>query len=147
MKESQQSNLPMKIFIALLLLVVFQSCNGQKSQKDRTAIVYDGYTLIAVPDFDRDIGFDSIQLLIRNGKIIPNFCYPNGLRFKKDTVYTEDSIYKKWFNVFQLAPNVILSTNDGFATFFSNGYIDMRKGYFDSLTVDSFKIKITKVPQ
>lgn len=136
--------------ILLLFAVFYQSCKCQqiKRAKDglEIATIKDMVTHIGMDDYQRKrTGYDSIQLLIESGKITANFCYPNVWFMQKDTVYTNDTTYKKWWQVIQLTPNIILATkNDTMATF-RNGFIDMGNGYFDSITVQNYRIKVTKV--
>jgi hypothetical protein len=142
----------MKKLFTCILLIALTGCNAQDKDyiKKHTAKVYDMQTHIPVPGYHRkEFGYDSIQLLVEDGKITANFCYPNHWLYAKDTVYTEDTTYRLWGFSFKITPDIFITTRDAKRlTTLRNGYFDMTKAdwHCDSVIIDSFKIKVEKVP-
>jgi hypothetical protein len=143
------------LFITTTLLLL-SSCKGQpiRHSKDglEIATIKDMETHVPVPSEDRDIGYDSIQLLVQDGKITANFCYPNGLRFKKDTVYTGDTAYRLWGFRMQIDKDLWLTKKYG-AMFsmsrgtFTHGDSDDENLYLrDSVIIDdTIKVSIQRL--
>ena len=132
----------MKYLLIAVLMAIVSSCQSQKNP--HIATIYGLDTRIAVPERDRSIGYDSIQLVVHDGKIEANFCYPNGLRFKKDTIFTDDMKYKLWGFQVQIAPDVfIVTSKDKPSMTMRNGRFN--NGYCDSVDIDNVTIKVNKV--
>lgn len=130
-----------KLFIICMFLA---ACKG-KDEWPMTATIHNMGTFIPVPEGYRDIGFDSIQLLIKpDGKIEANFCYYNTLRFKKDTVYTNDTAYRRWATVLELAPEIYVAGKYNKLWKYS-GHSMGGDSFCDSLNLDSFHIVVTKI--
>jgi len=85
----------MKLLLYAIILLSM-GCT-QKKDNEYYMTVYSMARLIPIDSFHRTIvGYDSIQLIIRNGKLEGNFCYPNKWEFekwRKDTVKIHDTIY------------------------------------------------------
>jgi len=86
----------------LILVVVIASCKSDNPTYNRMQYVRVVVDKFPINEFMRKItGYDSIQIspkLTDTGIVLePNFCYPNEWefeKFKKDTVYIHDTIYK-----------------------------------------------------
>lgn len=128
----------------IILLAVLAMC-GCKERDDHIIKVREAYDLFAVPAELRDIGYDSLQFLVSpfSKRRWVNFCYPNNLRYKKDTVYTWDTAYKLWGFKVKIAPGIFITKRHGESMTMTGGHF-METGC-DSVIIDSFKIIVRKV--
>ncbi len=92
----------MKKLLPILITVLLIECKEKHPENDEFHMtVWTMATVIPMPDGDfwREVtGFDSIQLVIRQGKLEANFCYRNKWEFTKwhtDTIRIHDTIIKR----------------------------------------------------
>lgn len=103
------------LFISAFIFIGCTQKNWHPETDDETSmIVYTMYTHIPLDDFYRKVtGYDSLQLIIRNGKLEGNFCFPNQWEFnkwRKDTIYVHDTVIK---TVYKNNPSIITVNQTG----------------------------------
>jgi hypothetical protein len=103
------------LFIALFFIGCNQKNWYPETDNKTSMIVYTMQTHIPLDDFYRKVtGYDSIQVIIRESKLEANFCYPNKWehgKWRKDTVYVHDTIYKPKVTKINRVQNVYIGGN------------------------------------
>ncbi len=137
----------MKKLLSLPVVVLFMiGCKEEK--KDYRKPTFAGQdTIIAMPKYGRQLGYDSIQLIQYDSVLEANFCYFNNYQFKRDTVYTTDTAYRQYWTGVNISPDLIILSRSKTGVTMRDGYVDMTKPDWnlDHITIDSFQIKITKI--
>lgn len=73
----------MKYLLYFIILCVSSLSCRDAYTKEEIGVLYEGQK-IAMPEYHRHItGYDSVQVIIHNGKWEANFCYPNKWEFNK----------------------------------------------------------------